>query len=173
MIGTALEASTRNRPGRPERALSRNFAPRCRRPPAHIREPYEIGGTKFRALPFRDGIAAYVRDITKRQDEQKRRLELNAELEARVEERTKQLELANKELESFSYSVSHDLRAPLRAIDGFGVALAEDYNEQLDARAHGCLDRVHDAAQRMTDLIDALLKLARVARRRSSTLRSI
>ncbi len=81
-----------------------------------------------------------------------------------MEERTKQLELANKELESFSYSVSHDLRAPLRAIDGFGIALVEDYNDQLDDRARNYLGRVRKAAQRMADLIDALLKLARVAR---------
>ena len=117
-----------------------------------------------RLYPFGLGVAAYVRDITKRKGEQERVLEINAELEARVAERTTQLELANKELESFSYSVSHDLRAPLRAIDGFSAALAEDYSESLDARARGYLDRVRRAAQRMADLIDSLLKLAKVAR---------
>ncbi|HTX60140.1 MAG TPA: PAS domain-containing protein [Verrucomicrobiae bacterium] len=119
---------------------------------------------EFRIYPFSDGVAAYVRDITRRKAEQDRIIELNAELERRVAERTKQLELANKELESFSYSVSHDLRAPLRAIDGFSIALVEDYGEQLDERARNYLDRVRKAAQRMADLIDALLRLARVAR---------
>lgn len=119
---------------------------------------------EFRIYPFSNGVAAYVRDVTRRREEQDRILELNLELERRVAERTKQLELANKELESFSYSVSHDLRAPLRAIDGFSIALVEDYADQLDERARNYLDRVRKAAQRMADLIDALLKLARVAR---------
>ncbi|HET6896563.1 MAG TPA: ATP-binding protein, partial [Candidatus Baltobacteraceae bacterium] len=82
----------------------------------------------------------------------------------RVTERTMQLELANKELESFAYSVSHDLRAPLRAIDGFSQALEEDYGTLLDGAGTSYLGRVRAAARRMGDLIDALLKLARVAR---------
>jgi signal transduction histidine kinase len=117
-----------------------------------------------RIYPFAGGVAAYVRDITRRKTEQERMVALNVELERRVAERTAQLELANKELESFSYSVSHDLRAPLRAIDGFSQALLEDYGEAFDDRAKGYLDRVRRAAQRMADLIDALLKLAKVAR---------
>lgn len=117
-----------------------------------------------RLYPFGGGVAAYVRDVTARKTEQERVLEHNAELERRVEERTNQLELANRELESFSYSVSHDLRAPLRAIDGFSQALLEDYGDGLDRRAQGYLDRVRRAAQRMADLIDSLLKLAKVAR---------
>ena len=117
-----------------------------------------------RLYPFGFGVAAYVRDITKRRSEEARVLEANAELEARVAERTMQLELANKELESFSYSVSHDLRAPLRAIDGFSAALLEDHGDDLDRRARNHLDRVRRAAQRMADLIDSLLKLAKVAR---------
>ena len=117
-----------------------------------------------RLYPFGAGVAGYVRDITARKTEQDRVLGLNVELERRVEERTKQLEAANKELESFSYSVSHDLRAPLRAIDGFSQALLEDYGDGFDDRARSYLDRVRRAAQRMADLIDALLKLAKVAR---------
>ena len=117
-----------------------------------------------RLYAFGLGVAAYVRDITKRRTEEERVLELNAELEARVADRTTQLEVANKELESFSYSVSHDLRAPLRAIDGFSAALVEDYGATLDERARGHLDRVRRAAQRMADLIDSLLRLAKVAR---------
>lgn len=70
----------------------------------------------------------------------------------------------NRELESFSYSVSHDLRAPLRSIDGFSKALLEDYGEQLDAPGRDYLNRVRNAAQRMGHLIDDLLKLARVSR---------
>lgn len=74
-------------------------------------------------------------------------------------------EAMNKELEAFSYSISHDLRAPLRAIDGFSLALLEDYGDALDLQAKHHLERVRRAAQRMSDLIDDLLKLARVSRR--------
>ena len=117
-----------------------------------------------RLYPFANGVAAYVRDVTRRKTEQERILNLNAELERRVALRTRQLELANKELESFSYSVSHDLRAPLRAIDGFSQALIEDYGAAFDERGRTYIDRVRNAAQRMADLIDALLRLAKVAR---------
>jgi signal transduction histidine kinase len=89
---------------------------------------------------------------------------LNDALERRVAERTAQLKKANEELESFSYSVSHDLRAPLRAIDGFSQALVEDYASQLDAKGREHLQRVRNAAQRMGDLIDDLLELSRVGR---------
>ncbi len=85
-------------------------------------------------------------------------------LEQRVTERTSQLEAVNRELEAFSYSVSHDLRAPLRSIDGFSQALAEDYGEHLDEVAHDYLSRVRRAAQRMGMLIDDLLRLARITR---------
>ena len=132
--------------------------------PMTIESPYRDRWHELRLYAFSDGIAGFVRDITRRKTEEKRIRDLNAELEARVAERTKQLEVANKELESFSYSVSHDLRAPLRAIDGFSQALVEDYGEQLNERAQNYLDRVRKAAQRMADLIDALLQLARVAR---------
>jgi light-regulated signal transduction histidine kinase (bacteriophytochrome) len=74
------------------------------------------------------------------------------------------LESVNRELESFSYSVSHDLRAPLRSIDGFSKALLEDYGDTLDATGQDYLRRVRNAAQRMGDLIDDLIKLARVTR---------
>ena len=85
-------------------------------------------------------------------------------LEEMVKQRTQALEAANRELEAFSYSVSHDLRAPLRAIDGFSLALVEDYGDRLDDAAKGYLQRVRGGAQKMGRLIDDMLQLARVAR---------
>jgi signal transduction histidine kinase len=78
--------------------------------------------------------------------------------------RTTELEFANKELESFSYSVSHDLRAPLRSIDGFSAALAEDYAANLDAIALDYIKRVRNSAQRMGELIDDMLELSQISR---------
>jgi light-regulated signal transduction histidine kinase (bacteriophytochrome) len=86
------------------------------------------------------------------------------ELEQRVRDRTVQLEAANKELEAFSYSVSHDLRAPLRSIDGFSQALLEDYFDKIDEQGKDHLRRVRSATQRMAQLIDDVLNLSRVTR---------
>ncbi len=96
------------------------------------------------------------------------RKRIEAELEQRVAERTAQLEVANRELEAFAYSVSHDLRAPLRAIDGFSQALLEDNLGQLDAAGQDYLRRVRQGAQQMGQLIDALLLLSRVTRQEVS-----
>ncbi|MFC1907704.1 ATP-binding protein, partial [Chloroflexota bacterium] len=85
-------------------------------------------------------------------------------LEELVEERTSELTAVNKELEAFAYSVSHDLRAPLRSIDGFSQALMEDYPDKLDEQGRGYLQRVRSATQRMGVLIDDLLSLSRVTR---------
>ncbi|HET6630448.1 MAG TPA: ATP-binding protein [Woeseiaceae bacterium] len=90
---------------------------------------------------------------------------LNAELEDRVEARTSQLEAANRELESFSYSVSHDLRAPLRAITGFSNLLWEDHKERLDEEARRKLGIIRGQADRMGLLIDDLLRFSRLGRK--------
>jgi len=90
--------------------------------------------------------------------------QLNATLEQKVEERTLSLQAANRELEAFSYSVSHDLRAPLRAISGFTELLSEGHLDRLDHEARGYLDRVRSASQRMSRLIDDLMNLSRIAR---------
>jgi PAS domain S-box-containing protein len=91
-------------------------------------------------------------------------LRLNAELERRVEERTKQLTFANSELEAFSYSVSHDLRGPLRNIDGYCNAVEQDFGSKLEPQVLDYLHRVRDVTQRMRQLIDDMLSLAQAAR---------
>jgi light-regulated signal transduction histidine kinase (bacteriophytochrome) len=89
---------------------------------------------------------------------------VNEDLERRVEQRTRELEVSNKELEAFSYSVSHDLRAPLRTIDGFSLALQEDFSASLDEQGRDYISRVRNGVQRMGILIDSLLQLSRVTR---------
>ncbi|MEH2171716.1 sensor histidine kinase [Nostoc sp.] len=103
-------------------------------------------------------------EINERKKAESEILRLNVQLEQRVAERTAQLEATNKEMEAFSYSVSHDLRAPLRSIDGFSQALLEDYADKLDALGQNYLQRVRAATQRMAQLIDDLLNLSRLTR---------
>jgi len=108
--------------------------------------------------------ADLLKEVAERKRAEEKVHQLNLELEQRVVERTAQLEAANKELEAFAYSVSHDLRAPLRGIDGWSLALLEDYYEQLDQTARQYLDRVRFEAQRMGHLIDDMLQLSRLTR---------
>ena len=112
-----------------------------------------------------EAIGLVAIDISGRRAAERELAEMNQGLERRVLERTIELEAANQELEAFSYSVSHDLRAPLRALDGFSLALLQDYGEHLDDTGKDYLARVRAAAQRMGQLIDDMLMLSRVTRR--------
>lgn len=118
--------------------------------------PVEVNGKKL--------LCSIIHDITARKQAEEEVLRLNAELEQRVQERTAELEAVNRELEAFGYSVSHDLRAPLRHIEGFSAALEEDYGDRLDGEALHCLQRVRAGAQKMERFIDELLQLSRISR---------
>ena len=118
---------------------------------------------KSRDGAARGGVVAF-RDITQRRADEREIRKLNEELEERVGQRTAQLAAANHELEAFTYSVSHDLRAPLRHIGGFSRILMEDFASSMDPAALHHLQRIEDGARRMGLLVDALLNLARVGR---------
>ena len=118
------------------------------------------GDEAGKALHFHGAVM----DITERKEAQEKVRRLNEELEQRVIQRTAELEIANKELEAFSYSVSHDLRAPLRAVDGFSQAVLEDFGPQLPEEGRHYLETIRGGAQRMGALIDDLLTFSRLSR---------
>ena len=126
-----------------------------------------IGVETTAASYFQDGkpwSIAIIRDVTERRRMEQQIRALNEDLERRVAERTADLERANQELDSFSYSVSHDLRAPLRAISGFLHVLREKIADGLGQEERGLMDRIARNSERMSDLIDDLLSLSRVGR---------
>ncbi|HEX5227580.1 MAG TPA: CHASE3 domain-containing protein, partial [Bryobacteraceae bacterium] len=116
----------------------------------------EVDGRKF--------VLKTNRDVTEERRARAEIRQMNRELEQRVKDRTAQLEASNKELEAFAYAVSHDLRAPLRGINGWSMALLEDYGPTLDQTAREYLERVRADTRRMGRLIDDLLALSRVTR---------
>ena len=136
-----------------------------------------ITSVLYNAAVYRDpagrvlGVVAAARDVTEANRTQAAQREaeaqvraLHAGLETRVRERTADLERSNKNLEAFTYSVSHDLRAPLRGLSGFSEALVEDYSDRLDETGRGYAQRIQAASERMAALIDDLLQLSRVSR---------
>jgi PAS domain S-box-containing protein len=112
---------------------------------------------------LRGGVVAF-RDITQSKKDEREIRKLNDELEEKVAQRTTQLEVANHELEAFTYSVSHDLRAPLRHIGGFSRILIEDFGPTMEPEARHHLQRIEEGTHRMGLLVDELLNLARVGR---------
>jgi PAS domain S-box-containing protein len=126
------------------------------------RLPIVIAGAMIDDERF-NGVAL-VLDISERKQAEEELRRLNAELEQRVLDRTTQLDAANKELEAFAYSVSHDLRAPLRHISGFASILAEDAADALDEDGRNCLDTISDSVREMGVLIDDLLQFSRTGR---------
>jgi PAS domain S-box-containing protein len=132
-----------------------------------LRQEFLLGEGAFLrdiAASDEDSLRVYVIDITRRYQLEREIQLLNAELDTRVRERTAELSAANRELEAYSYSVSHDLRTPLRGIDGFSHALLEDYGPMIPLEGRRYLERIRGAAQRMGELIEDMLLLSQVTR---------
>jgi PAS domain S-box-containing protein len=128
--------------------------------------PIEVNGDAIRDADGRPtGMVYVVRDVTERRRAEAEIRRLNEELQHRLVDRTEQLDSANQELESFAYAVSHDVRAPLRAIDGFSATVLEDERDNLSEQAVSDLRRVRTAAQDMVRLMDDLLGFTNVTHR--------
>lgn len=136
----------------------------CRVCPRHFRAESLEASLASQRDELRATNALLGEELLERQRAEEEIKRLNDELEQRVRERTTQLVAANRELEAFAYSVSHDLRSPLRGIDGWSLALLEDYRDRLDEEGREYLERVRSEAKRMGQLIDDLLTLSRVTR---------
>jgi PAS domain S-box-containing protein len=141
-----------------------NFECRIRRVDGEVRWIWAAGGHQLNAQGEPISLSGIVQDITARKEAEAEIRKLNNELEERVQQRTAELQSAVKELEAFSYSVSHDLRAPLRHINGFSQALIEDYGDKIDEEGKGYLNELRGASNHMAQLIDDVLDLARVSR---------
>jgi PAS domain S-box-containing protein len=136
--------------------------------------PRESGGTewvRWEIHPWIDdqggigGIVMFTEVVTPRKEAQEALKKLNAELELRVQERTAQLAEKNKELETFSYSVSHDLKAPLRGIDGYSKILLDEYADRIDEEGRGFLKNIRTGTEQMRQLIEDMLAYSRLERR--------
>ena len=160
----------RQRDGEAFRRVVRGEAPHYHIEKRYVRKDGAVVWVNVNMTVIRDAAGqpirtmAAIEDITARKRAEEEINKLNADLEQRVRDRTAQLEFANKELESFSYSVSHDLRAPLRAINGFASILSQRHASQLDEEGQRTLGVVRAEAERMRRLIDDLLEFSRMGR---------
>ncbi|MBX7174217.1 MAG: PAS domain S-box protein [Pyrinomonadaceae bacterium] len=157
-------------PGIENTELFQNFE-HCfkERAPIHVENEFTFpdgskGWFELSFQPVPEGVFVLSVDITQRKHQEDEIRQLNESLEHKVIERTAELNAVNKELAAFSYSVSHDLRAPLRTLDGFSLALLEDYEDALDEMGKNYLHRIRAGSQQMAQLIDDMLTLSRVTR---------